>query len=178
MKRTLILLCLFTFFSCQLSPQYKKTVDQMNLQNYMGTWYVQAGRFTPFETDVHNSIERYSWDEEKEIINIDFTYRKGSPQGKLIEMPQIGRVYNEKTNAHWKVSPFWPLQFDFLIIAYDKTSTGRPWSAIGVPGRQYLWIMTRRPHITRGELDEMIEKISQDGYPTDSLTFVSHEYSQ
>lgn len=176
MKLPLTLACLLTLFSCQLSPKYKKTVDYIDLPNFMGTWYVQAGRFTPFETDVHNSIERYSWNDEEEIIEIDFTYRKGGPEGELIKMPQTGHIYNKETNAHWKVSPFWPLQFDFLVIAVGSTSGDQQWTAIGVPNRNYLWIMTRSPQVSRRELDGIIEKISQTGYPTDSLTFVPHSY--
>jgi apolipoprotein D and lipocalin family protein len=171
MKLSLTLACLLTLFSCQLTPKYKKTVNYIDLHEFMGTWYVQTGRFTPFETDVYNSIERYTWNAEKKIIEIDFTYRKGAPDGELIDMPQTAHVYNEETNAHWKVSPFWPLQFDFLIIAVGKD---QQWTAIGVPNRQYLWIMTREQNIAQGELKSIIEKVSKTGYPVDSLTNVVH----
>lgn len=173
MKKPLTFAFLLTLFSCQLAPKYKKTVDHIDLKEFMGTWYVQAGRFTPFEKDVHNSIERYSWNEKKEVIEIDFTYRKGGVDGELVKMPQTGRVYNQETNAHWKVSPFWPLQFDFLVIAIGED---QEWTAIGVPGRQYLWIMTRSPQVSRQQLDSMIQNISEKGYPTDSLTYVPHSY--
>lgn len=175
MKFPLSFVCLLTLFSCQLAPKYKKTVDYIDLKSFMGTWYVQAGRFTPFEKDVHNSVERYTWNKEKEMIEIDFIYRKGAPDGELIKMPQTGRVYNKETNAHWKVSPFWPLQFDFLIIAVGKN---QEWTAIGVPNRQYLWIMTRKAQVPQKELNFIIKEIDKTGYPVDSLTFVPHSNSR
>ena len=137
----------------------------------MGTWYVQAGRFTPFEKDVTNSIEIYTWNEEKNRIDIDFSYNQGSFDGKLISMPQYARVYNTTTNAHWKVSPIWFLQFDFLVIAHADDDS---WTVIGVPNQAYLWIMTREKHPPQGFIETIKNEISKLNYRLDSVVTVEH----
>jgi len=69
---------------------YKKTVEFVDRDRFMGTWYVQAGRFTPFEKGVHNGVENYSWNEKEERIDISFTYNLDSLTGELKSVPQKG----------------------------------------------------------------------------------------
>ena len=38
---------------------YQKTVEQVDLQKFMGPWYVLGGRFTFLEADVFNGVEDY-----------------------------------------------------------------------------------------------------------------------
>ena len=149
--------------------KFKKTVDYVDRNRFMGTWYVQAGRFTMFEKGVHNGVEEYTWNEKEERIDISFTYNKDSLTGELKSVPQKGWIYNTKTNAHWKVSPFWPLKFHFLVIALGENYE---WTAIGVPDQAYLWIMTRDKTPTRESVEKMIEKIRAMGYRTDEMVWV------
>lgn len=166
-----ILFTLSLILGCQSREKFMKTVDYVDLTRYMGTWYVHAGRFTPLEREVTNSVERYTWNQEREIIEIDFTYNRGSFNGNQIALPQTGRVINQTTNAHWKVSPIWFLQFDFLVIALDPEYQ---WTAIGVPDQSYLWIMTRKPEISTSELEGIVEQVAQTGYDTNGLIYVEH----
>jgi apolipoprotein D and lipocalin family protein len=165
------ILLITLFLGCQGKEKFTKTVNYVDLPKYMGTWYVHAGRFTPLEREVTNSIEKYTWNQDREIIEIDFTYNKGSFSGKRIALPQTGRVINSETNAHWKVSPIWFLQFDFLIIALDQDYQ---WTAIGVPDQSYLWIMTRSPSIESQELETIIKEVAKTGYDVDQLIYVPH----
>jgi apolipoprotein D and lipocalin family protein len=137
----------------------------------MGTWYVQAGRFTMLEKEVHNGVETYKWNSKEKRIDIDFRFNKGSLAGKLTTLPQKGWIYNTKTNAHWKISPLWPLKFDYLIIALGKDYE---WTAIGVPNQKYLWIMTREKNVTKEKMDFFINEVKATGYPTNELTNVPH----
>lgn len=42
--------------SCSSAPKYETKVQSVDIQKFMGQWYVIAGRFTPFEVDVYNAI--------------------------------------------------------------------------------------------------------------------------
>ena len=119
--------------SCS-STGYYKTVDKVELQKFMGDWYVLAGRFTFLETKVHNAVEKYSWNEKENRIDVDFTYNKGSLTGEKKTLPQKAWIENSATNAHWKVSPLWPLKFDYLVI---DLASDYSWTAIGVPSQNY-----------------------------------------
>ncbi len=153
---------------------FQKTVDYVDISKFMGKWYVQAGRFTFMEKDVHNAIEIYQWDEEKEQIKISFDYRQGGFDGKKKSIPQTGSIYNHQTNAHWKVSPIWPLKFDYLVIALAEDYS---WCAIGVPSQKYLWIMTRESNLTEVEFEKILSKVKETGYSIEDLSQVPHQYS-
>ena len=168
MKRVLIL---FYLIGCS-NMNYKDTVDFVDLEKYQGDWYVMAARPTYFEKEVHNGIETYHIDGKK--IKIKFSYRKGDFNGPKKEVQQSGEVYNEKTNAHWKVSPLWPLKFDFLVIALADDYS---WTAVGVPSGKYLWVMSRDYEISREQVDHMLEKVKAAGYPIHNIEYVPHDYT-
>lgn len=169
--KPLLILLLILVSSCAHRPVFNQTVPYVDIPRYMGTWYVLAGRFTPFERDVHHAIESYNWNSEREIIEIDFSYYRGSLDGEKIELPQYARIYNQKTNAHWKVSPIGLIQFDFLVLTLASDYS---WTAIGTPDQKYLWIMSRKTRHSQEEIQEMIDKVSSTGYPVNELVFVPH----
>ena len=55
------------------SMKYKKTVSKVELDRFMGKWYVIAGRFTYFEQGAHNAVENYSWNEKHNRVDINFS---------------------------------------------------------------------------------------------------------
>lgn len=159
--------------SKSLKPIEQMTVQKVDIQEFMGNWYVLAGRFTSFEKDVHNALEVYKWNTKKNRIDIGFTYRQGSFDGKLKSIPQTGWVYNEKSGSHWKVSPFWPLKFDYLIVALAPDSS---WTVIGVPNGDYFWIMARDYRHAEGKISDALSELKKIGYPTDPFVIVPHKW--
>jgi apolipoprotein D and lipocalin family protein len=164
-------LMLSTFLSGCSSKQFTATVPAVDLQRFMGTWYVWTGRTTFLEKDAHNAVEIYTWNAEKQRIDIGFTFNKGSLDGELKSIPQKAWIENPQTNAHWKVSPFWPLKFDYLVIGLDPDYQ---WTAIGVPSGKYLWIMGRNPQVADSKLQEIVQTVSKTGYPVENLTVIPH----
>lgn len=149
------------------------TVSEVELNKFMGSWYVAAGRFTPFEKEVHNAVEVYNYDEKTKVIDIDFTYRKGAFDGELKKIPQTATIVENTRNAHWKVSPFWPFKFDYLVIALAEDYS---WTAIGVPDQEYLWIMFRKNNPSREEVQVVIDKLNEIKYDTGNLTYVPQKW--
>ena len=156
--------------SCASTP-YSSKVSKLEIQRFMGDWYVLAGRFTFLEKNVHNGIERYTWNERENRIDVDFTYNRGSLDGKQISLPQKAWIENTETNAHWKVSPLWPLKFDYLVIDLAEDYS---WTAIGVPNQNYLWIMARSPLNAEATIQEALKRLQDKNYRTDDLVRVPH----
>lgn len=151
----------------------KMTVSNVDVQRFMGKWYVLAGRFTFLEKEVHNAVEVYTWNDKKQQIDIGFTYNKGSFSGKVKSIPQTGWVENKTTNSHWKVSPFWPIKADYLIVALADDYS---WTAIGVPDQKYLWIMARSPLGAEATIQKAIEALGLTSYRTDEMVTVPHQH--
>ncbi|MDH4468090.1 MAG: lipocalin family protein [Bacteriovoracaceae bacterium] len=154
------------------SHGYNRTVAHVDRDKFMRPWYVMAGRFTFLEKDVFNSVEKYTWNEEKQQIDIDFSYNQGSFTGKLKKYPQTGWIDNHETNATWTISPFWPLKFTYLIIAMDPNYE---WTVIGVPSQNYLWIMASDPGISKVKLAEIIEHVKSINYSVKDIVYVEHQ---
>lgn len=168
--KTLLIMVSLLISGCA-HADYMNTVDQVDIQRFMGKWYVLAGRFTYFEQDVHNGLETYTWNAEKNRIDISFTYNKGSFDGPQKALPQKGWIENTQTNAHWKVSPLWPLKFDYLII---DLAPDYSWTAIGVPSQKYLWIMARNWQNADAVIQEAVARLNAKGYNTENLVLVPH----
>jgi apolipoprotein D and lipocalin family protein len=150
-----------------------KTADSVDLDKFMGRWYVLAGRFTSLEKDAFNSVEIYTWNAKKERIDIDFKFRKGSATGEEKSIPQTGWVVNKTTNAEWRVSPLWPLRFAYLVLNVDKTYN---YTIIGVPSQKYFWIMARDYKNPEPIIQEALQYLAKENYDTSNMVRVKHEY--
>lgn len=149
------------------------TVESVDINQFMGSWYVLAGRFTFLEKEVHNGVEKYTWNKEKDRIDVDFTYNKGGLNGPQKSIPQKAWIYNQSTKAHWKVSPLWPFKFDYLVVALDKNYQ---WTAIGVPDQKYLWIMARDWKNPESTIEDAIKQLNKVGYDTKNLVRVPQQW--
>ncbi len=172
MKVILNLIAVFSLIACATGGNVK-TVESVDISKFMGDWYVLAGRFTFLEKDVHNGLETYTWNSEKDRIDVIFTFNQGSFTGSKKSYTQKAWIDNQSSKAHWKVSPFWPLKFDYLIVALDKNYQ---WAAVGVPGQKYLWIMARDWKNPEPKIEEAITDLNRIDYDTKNLVRVPHQW--
>ncbi|MBK24641.1 MAG: hypothetical protein CME70_11655 [Halobacteriovorax sp.] len=168
----IILVCLMNF-SCAAGGDFRRTVDYVDMNRFMTKWYVIAGRLTSFEDGAHNAIENYSWNDEKNRIDISFTFRKDSFDGKEKAIPQKGWIENHKTNAHWKISPFWPLKFHYLVIDLAEDYS---WTVIGVPSEKWVWIMAKDWNMSQAKLDSIIKRVDEMGYSIKDIKRVPQKW--
>ena len=165
-KITILLSLMYSILGGCSSVDYTQTVNYVDLERFMGDWYVIAGRVTFLEKDAYNPIESYRWNAEKERVDINFTFNSGSFTGKKKAIPQKGYIFNKNTNAYWKVSPIWPLKFGYLVIDLDEDYQ---WTVIGVPSQKYLWIMARTPQISENLYSEIVSRIEDKKYNTQDI---------
>lgn len=166
-----ICLLLFLFISCSSSQTFQKTVPKVDLNRFMGKWYVIASRPTSFEEGAFNAVEKYSYNKEKDQIDIDFTFNQDTPNGQKKSIPQTGYVIDKENNSYWKVSPFWPLKFDYLIIDLEGSYQ---WTVIGVPDQKYIWIMARTPTLPDSTYDQILDRVKALGYDLANLKKVQN----
>jgi len=143
----------------------------LDLPKFMGRWYVIANIPTYFEKGAHNATETYTWNHEENRIDIDFSFNKDSLDGPVKKIPQTGWVYNETTKAEWRVQPLWPLKLAYLVldVAPDYSDT-----IIGVPSRNYVWIMARESSLKPARYKALVKKVKELGYDTSLLQLIPH----
>lgn len=155
--------------SCQtkFDPTIKdQIVDKVDIQRFMGDWFVIASIPTPFEKDVYNGLESYRWNEEEERVDILFSYYKKRFYGDYGSISQKGWVMEQGEGAYWKVSPLWPLKFGYLVIELDPDYQ---WTVVGVPDKSYAWIMARTPQMEEAPYQRAVKRLKDLGYNLEDL---------
>jgi apolipoprotein D and lipocalin family protein len=161
MKRQ-CLIAVFPFlglFMCT-SPPKLATVPNVEIERFMGPWYVIANIPTFLEKGAHNAIESYKLDPDGSIATT-FTFNADSFDGRLKTYHPRGFRRDKKSNAVWDMQFVWPFQSEYLIIYLDRDYTR---TVIGRSKLDYVWIMARTPEIPDAEYQAILKQLSDIGY--------------
>ena len=135
-------------------------VPQVNLQRFMGDWYVIANIPTFIEKGAHNAIESYRLDADGTIA-VTFTFRDGAFDGKPKKYTPRGFVRDRTSNAIWDMQFIWPIKADYRItyLADDYSQT-----IVSREQRDYVWIMARTPRIADADYQRLLNIVGAQGY--------------
>ncbi len=156
-------------WGCQAAkPIY--TVPKVDLERFMGDWYVIAAIPTFIEKESYNAIESYRLDKNGTILTT-FRFNKGSLDGPLKEYTPRGFIKDTDSNAVWGMQFIWPIKAEYRIIYlsddYSQTVIGRS-------KRDYVWVMARTPTIPDADYKRILKFIEAQGYRLDDLRKVPH----
>ncbi len=157
---------------CQSVPTIT-TVDYVDIERYMGDWYVIANIPTFLERDAHNAVETYSLNPDGTIDTV-FTFRKGGFDGEEKRYNPKGFIRSEN-NAEWGMRFVWPFKAEFLVIWLDEDYTQ---TVIGRSKRDYVWIMAREPTLPEDEYQRILEFLAAEGYDIDSIQKVPQSWPE
>ena len=149
-----------------------KTVDHVDLERFMGAWYVIANIPTFLEKEAYNAVETYSLNDDG-TIDTDFTFRKGGFDGKLKEYDPKGFVLDKESNARWGMRFVWPIKADYRIVYLNDDYTQ---TIIGRQARDYVWIMARTPEISDADYDKLVTLVESLGYDISKLDRVPQRW--
>lgn len=131
------------------------TVEQVDLNKYVGLWYEVAKIPNSFQDQcAYGTTAEYKIDKDGDIIVINSCYDE---DGKIDIADGVANVVDKKTNSKLEVSfvsflgirPFWG---DYWIIGLDEDYK---WAVIGTPNRKYGWVLSRTSFLP----DETMRKI-------------------
>lgn len=154
------------------SPEPLATVAQVDLQRFMGDWFVLAHIPAGAEKNAYNAVESYELEEDGTIATT-YIFREGGFDGELETLQPNGRVRDQETNAEWGMQFIWPFRSEFLIthLSEDYQTT-----IIGRTKRDYAWIMARTPELPVGELDALVALLEDQGYDVSEVRLVPHRW--
>ncbi len=160
-------ICIMSFLglsACQSMPPIK-TVAEVDLDRFMGDWFVIAAIPTIIENDPYNPVERYEKNPDGSIATT-FSFNQSSFNGKLKTYHPTGFVVPGTGNAEWKMQFIWPFKSEYLIayLSEDYQHT-----IIARNKRDYVWLMSRQPHLNREIYNDLVSKIQSMGYDTSKL---------
>lgn len=149
-----------------------ETVDHVDLERFMGDWYVIANIPTFIEKGAHNAVETYELSDDG-TIETTFVFRKGRFDGKRKEYNPRGFVTNEETNAVWGMQFIWPFKADYRIVYLNEDYTQ---TIIARNKRDFVWIMARTPTIPDEDYRRLKAKVADMGYDVDKLQKVPQQW--
>jgi apolipoprotein D and lipocalin family protein len=160
--------------ACASTPPTIPPVANVDLQRFMGDWYVIAHIPSLPEREAFNAVESYRLDDEGRI-RTTFQFRKGSFDAPLKTMEPVGRVVPGTNNAVWDMQFLWPIQAEYVIV---DLSADYSQTVIGRSKRDYLWIMARTPVIADADYAALVEKAKALGYDTSGLRKVPQRWPE
>jgi len=141
----LLLACTFAITSATANadPKPIKPVEHVDLDRFMGDWYVIATIPTWFEKEAYDAVETYALQADGHVAT-SFRFRSGSFDGRVKTIHSTGFIEENSGNAVWGVQVFWPIKAQY-IVAYLKEDYSQ--TIVARDARDYIWIMARTPTI-------------------------------
>jgi apolipoprotein D and lipocalin family protein len=168
MRRAMILLALLAGCATEPDPATPRTVGQVDLVRYAGTWF-EAARFPTSFQD--NSRLRC------EDVTATYTPRpdgtigvanrcRNALAGGAERIAQGTARSVAAGNDRLRVSFFWPFFGDYWVIGLDPAYR---WAAVGAPGRDYLWILSRDAAMAPADFEAAVAAARREGFDIDRL---------
>ena len=172
-KKLLLALFLTGLLSaCASKGPEMKTVDYVDLERFMGPWYVIANIPTFLEKGAYNAIETYELNDDGSI-GTTFTFRKGGFDGEEKEYNPKGFITDTNTNATWGMRFVWPIKADYRIVYLDDDYSQ---TIIARQKRDFVWIMARTPEISDSDYERLIAFVESIGYDVSKIQRVPQQW--
>lgn len=163
---------LLVLTACAPTKPTLPLVKKVDLQKFMGDWYVIANIPTFIERNAHNAIESYRLEADGSIATT-FTFRAGGFDGPLKRYQPTGYVVDTETNAVWGMQFIWPIKADYRITYlnddYSQTIISRE-------KRDYVWIMARTPLIPEADYQALLAILRDQGYDINKVKKVPQRW--
>lgn len=136
------------------------TVKSVDLDRFMGDWYVIGYTPTFLDGDAHNAIESYARNADGSIATT-YRFRQGGFGGPVKVYHPTGFVVEGSGNAEWGMRFLWPFKAEYRVVylADDYSAT-----IIGRSARDYVWIMARSPQLPEATYQNLVKRATDLGY--------------
>ena len=149
-----------------------ETVSYVDLERFMGDWYVIANIPTFLEKGAHNAVETYELNDDGTIATT-FVFRADGFDGEEKRYNPKGFVKDTETNALWGMRFIWPIKADYRIVYLDEDYSQ---TIIGRQKRDFVWIMAREPEISEADYAMLLGVVESLGYDTSKVERVPQKW--
>ncbi|HKJ42124.1 MAG TPA: lipocalin family protein [Sunxiuqinia sp.] len=162
------IISMLALFSCSSSKTLidKTTVPELDLNKYAGTWHEIARFPHSFEKNLVGVIATYKLRDDGKIDVINAGY-KNSLDGKYKEAKGVAKRPNPNEPGKLKVSFFLFFYADYNVL--DLDTANYQYALIGSSTPNYLWILSRTPHMDESTYNRLVQVAKDRGYDTSKL---------
>jgi apolipoprotein D and lipocalin family protein len=165
-----MMISIAAFLSACQTPRPIYTVNDVDLERFMGDWFVIASIPTFIEKEAYNAVESYRIGKDGRI-ETTFRFNKGDFEGPQKVYTPTGFVREDGSNAVWDMQFVWPIKAEYRIVYLNDDYTQ---TVIGRSKRDYVWIMARSPAIPADDYDRILNFLEKEGYDLSDLRKVPH----
>ena len=141
-------------------------VAALDLNRYLGEWYVIARFYHSFERGVEQAKANYTQNADGTIKVVNSGIKDGKPK------TAIGKGKTTDTPGFLRVSFFGPFYADYRVMLIDKDYTR---ALVGSSSADYLWLLSRSPELSETAKSELLYEARRRGYVTDKLIWVKQK---
>jgi len=142
-----------------------RTVDQVDLGRYAGTWYEIARFPKRYERGCTRSAATYTLRSDGGL-DVRNECRMGSFDGPVKSVEGRARVVDPRSCAKLEVRFFWPFWGAYWII---DLGPDYEYAVVGNPSRESLWILSRTPRMPDAVYQAILRRLDVQGYDTRRL---------
>lgn len=150
----------FMLAGCATAHPRLKTADKVDLERFMGKWYVIACIPVFIEAKAYNETEEYRMLADGSIDTV-LTFNQGSFEGPVKRYNPRGFVKDKVNKSTWAMQFIWPFKAEYLIT-YLSEDYGQ--TVIGRNKRDYVWLMARTPEIPQADYERLMKELADQGY--------------
>ncbi len=167
-QRALVIVASLILGACTTAHPPLPTVETVNLDRYVGTWYEIARLPNGFQKKcVADTRATYRQEDARiAVLNECRTAADTFDQAK-----GIAHAVEGSRNAKLRVSFFQPFYGDYWILALDPDYR---WVLVGEPGRDYAWILARTPQLDAVTLEGLLTHAASLGFDRQAFQMTPH----
>ena len=171
MKKHIALLLMLLLAGCYNPPQGVQPVESFDLNRYLGKWYEIARLDHSFERGLEQVTAEYSLRDDGGIMVINRGFSQEDNEWSQAE----GKAYfvGDEETGHFKVSFFGPFYGSYVIFGLDQENYD--YAFVSGPRLSYLWLLSRKPTVSKEVMDKFLDKAGALGFATDKLIYVKQQ---
>lgn len=146
------------------------TVDELDLQRYMGKWYEIARYNHRFERGLVGVTATYNLRSDGSIRVENKGYKPNTPYDICKTSVGHAKIPDPAQPGKLKVSFFLNFYADYYIMELDRENYA--YALVGSSSDKYLWILSRTPELPEGVKTKLLAIAERRGYDTTRLQWV------
>ena len=142
-----------------------ETVEEVDLDRYVGTWYEIANYPLLFQRRCTGTTATYALRDDG-LITVENRCFRDSLDGREISATGRARVPDASDSGKLEVSFFGPFWGDYWVIDLGEEYD---YAVVSSPSRDSLWILSRTPTMEPSLYDSIIGRLRADGFTLEDL---------
>ena len=139
-------------------PRDLPPLAEVDLQRFMGSWYVIANIPYWLEEGKVATRDEYSLRPDGKITN-DYVFRRGFDKPEQ-RWEGVSTVEPDSGGARWSVQFVWPLSADLEVLEVDPDYQ---WALLSNPRRSMAWLFSRQAAMDDARYAELVERFRRHG---------------